>query len=183
MGADLTEGRCSMNDMVIQCPWHGYIFDMQSSRFTKNPNRLILEKLAKKSKTFSPDKPQKFKLTEVQLIELQDKLELLFNHVLELCKSMPIHSFTYEYDLDTTVAVAVITYLDVEHYMFLHHKHSPNLEIVHAEKNKYVLRQVWHLGPITIGQEYTAEYLPPATMKNYDVKPINKWFSVHSLDH
>jgi hypothetical protein len=92
------------------------------------------------------------------------------------------HTFCYEYELDTSVAVAVATYLDVEHYMFLHHKYSPDYEIIHTQKNKTVVSQHWKLGFLKVGQTYTAEYLPPARFKNYDLRSNNSLIpNIHSF--
>jgi len=92
------------------------------------------------------------------------------------------HSFCYEYELDTTVAVAVAAYLDVEHYMFLHNKYSPDYKVHHVEKHKIENSQNWKFGWFRVGQTYTNEYFPPARFRNYDVRSSNKLIpNIHTL--
>jgi hypothetical protein len=38
------------------------------------------------------------------------------------------HTFSYLYELDTTVGSAVAACLDAEHYVFLHRKYMPSYE-------------------------------------------------------
>lgn len=92
------------------------------------------------------------------------------------------YQFSLVYDLDTTLACAVAAYLDGEHYIFLHHKYSDKYEVLEYQNRILTVRQSWKLLGMQIGQVYTAEYIPPARFKNYNVKPY-PWFipSIHHL--
>jgi hypothetical protein len=92
------------------------------------------------------------------------------------------HKFSVIYELDTTVAVAVATYLDAEHYVFLHNKYSPKYEVLSHEGRKVVVKQTWAYGGRRVGQIYTCEYIPPARFINYGIKPFPfYWPSVHHI--
>ena len=76
------------------------------------------------------------------------------------------HTFELIYELDTTVAVAVATYLDAEHYAFLHNKYSPVYEVLDHTDRTILIKQTWRYGRRRVGQIYTTEYEPPARFLN-----------------
>jgi nitrite reductase/ring-hydroxylating ferredoxin subunit len=62
MGAPLSEGRYCRKTNTLQCPWHGYIFSLETGVFVENPNELIWEKLRYPTECFTPNKTPKYKL-------------------------------------------------------------------------------------------------------------------------
>lgn len=91
------------------------------------------------------------------------------------------YKFSLIYELDTTVACAVATYLDAEHYAFLHNRYSPRYEVLSHEGRMIVSRQTWKHGRWRAGHTYTSEYVPPARFLNYDLRPWPRW--VPSIHH
>lgn len=92
------------------------------------------------------------------------------------------YTFSLVYELDTTVAVAVATYLDAEHYAFLHNKYSPVYEVLEHTDRTILIKQTWRYGRRRVGQIYTTEYEPPARFLNYDLRPSPRWRpSIHHL--
>jgi nitrite reductase/ring-hydroxylating ferredoxin subunit len=63
MGADLTLGRCDMQRNILQCPWHGYVYDLENFKLIENPNVQVMKKIRLKSQCFDPDRKEpKFKI-------------------------------------------------------------------------------------------------------------------------
>ena len=92
------------------------------------------------------------------------------------------HKFSLVYELDCPVAIAVATYLDAEHYVFLHRKYATHYEILDTAPHKVKYRITWHFLGFRIGQVGWAEYAPPADFLNYAVKPDPWWFpSIHHI--
>ena len=58
MGADLTLGRCDMQRNILQCPWHGYVYDLENLEFIENPNISVMKKIRLKSKYFDPKRKE-----------------------------------------------------------------------------------------------------------------------------
>jgi nitrite reductase/ring-hydroxylating ferredoxin subunit len=55
MGGDLSGGRYCSEDRTLQCPWHGYVFELQNGRMINNPNVEMMQKARIKTKHFDPD--------------------------------------------------------------------------------------------------------------------------------
>ena len=71
------------------------------------------------------------------------------------------YSFHQIYNLDIDLKTAVVTYLDAEHYMFLHDKYENNYRIVEVTENKLVNRCDYSLFFLKWVQESTMIYNPP----------------------
>jgi len=92
------------------------------------------------------------------------------------------YRFNLTYELDCPLAIAVAVYLDAEHYIFLHNKWSDRLEVLEVGERTIRYRQSWRFLGLRVGQTYTAEHVPPAQFKNYDIRPEPAWMpSVHHL--
>lgn len=85
------------------------------------------------------------------------------------------HRFTLVYELDCPLHIAVVTYLDAEHYIFLHRKHTDLYEVVKREPLKTTIRQAWKLGGVHLGYTSVGEYRPPAEFLNYGIRPNPRW--------
>jgi hypothetical protein len=92
------------------------------------------------------------------------------------------HAFTVKYELDTTVAVAVAAYLDIEHYTYLHSKYTDAIDIIWQDGLKIGVRQAWSYGGLKLSHLCTNEYVPPARFLNYDMRSEVRWIpSVHHV--
>ena len=92
------------------------------------------------------------------------------------------YSFKLCYELDTTLAIAVATYLDCEHYVYLHKGLTKKIEILEHGDGYYKCRLLANAFGFKIGQSMTAQYVPPATFVQYDVEPYPRWLpSIHHL--
>lgn len=89
-------------------------------------------------------------------------------------------SFKLCYELDIPFAVAVVTYLDCEHYLYLHKSLSKKAEILSASKNFFEHMEVMEVLGIKFGQIYKVRYLPPGTFHQFDFRPVGK-FGLYSL--
>tara|TARA_Y100001970_G_scaffold49331_1_gene62486 strand:- start:3053 stop:3721 length:669 start_codon:yes stop_codon:yes gene_type:complete len=81
------------------------------------------------------------------------------------------YNFTIRYELDCPLAIAVATYLDCEHYMFLHRKLAHDIDITEVGKNYYAENMFWKILGFSIGYNCVNRYVPPATFWNEDLKP------------
>ena len=55
LGGDLSKGIMDKNKKTIQCPWHGYCYNLGDGSFNSNPNIEFTVKAREKSKYFNPD--------------------------------------------------------------------------------------------------------------------------------
>ena len=93
-----------------------------------------------------------------------------------------MHRFEVVYALDTTLACAVATYLDAEHYAFLHGKYSPRYEVIAQAGRTIRIAQSWRFNGMRVGQTLTTEYVPPGQFLNYDIAGLPAWLpSIHHL--
>tara|TARA_B100000768_G_C11284429_1_gene381168 strand:+ start:1067 stop:1711 length:645 start_codon:yes stop_codon:yes gene_type:complete len=79
------------------------------------------------------------------------------------------YSFIQKYTFPTTVASAVVTYLDCEHYIFLHRSCEQAYKIISIEGNKCISEIRYKSGIFSWSQISTTEYIAPAQFKQYDV--------------
>ena len=54
MGGDLSVGRCDVKNNILECPWHGYVYNVDNLEMVENPNVEIMKLLRVKSKCFDP---------------------------------------------------------------------------------------------------------------------------------
>jgi nitrite reductase/ring-hydroxylating ferredoxin subunit len=74
MGGYLSQGKYCTKSHTLQCPWHGYIFDLDTGVFTENPNEMIWEKLRYPTEHFKPKTTPKYKLNKLEYEIYQDKI-------------------------------------------------------------------------------------------------------------
>lgn len=92
------------------------------------------------------------------------------------------YTFGYSEEQQMSLANAVGAYLDAEHYIYLHSSLMNAFEVLATDGRKIRIRQGLHLGWLRTGLEYTMEYEPPGTMRNYGVKPYPRWIpSIHHV--
>ncbi len=58
MGGPLSQGRICKDRFSIECPWHGYIFDLESGRMTENPNDATFAPLAQAYASYKKTEPR-----------------------------------------------------------------------------------------------------------------------------
>ena len=73
--------------------------------------------------------------------------------------------FTQKYTFPVTVESAVVTYLDCEHYIFLHRSHEIAYKIVSINEEKCISEIIYKWA-----QKTTTEYINKNEFKQYDVK-------------
>lgn len=61
MGGQLARGRLCADRRSIECPWHGYIFDLASGQLRENPNDAIFAPLREQYASYKPA-PHRYKL-------------------------------------------------------------------------------------------------------------------------
>jgi len=94
------------------------------------------------------------------------------------------YAFETRYEIDAPLAITVATYLDSEHYVYLHRALSNRIEIIQKGSDSYRCHQTWNLFGLGLGQTYTCRYIPPATFINEDLMPYPFWFpSIHHVIH
>jgi nitrite reductase/ring-hydroxylating ferredoxin subunit len=64
MGGPLSAGCYNTRENRLQCPWHGYWFDLTTGLFQENPNEAIWEKLRYSTQYYKPGKTPKYKLNQ-----------------------------------------------------------------------------------------------------------------------
>ena len=79
-------------------------------------------------------------------------------------------SFKQKYLFPVSMESAVVTYLDCEHYIFLHATCETKYQIINLENNKCISEVHYKSGIFKWKQISTTEYISPSTLKQYDVK-------------
>ncbi len=74
MGGYISQGKYCAKSHSLQCPWHGYIFDLATSTFSQNPNEMIWEKLRYPTEHFKPKTTPKYKLNKLEYEIHQDEI-------------------------------------------------------------------------------------------------------------
>ena len=70
-----------------------------------------------------------------------------------------IQKFTQKYTFPVTIESAVVTYLDCEHYIFLHKTHEVSYKILSISNNKCVSEIIYKSGIFKWVQKSTTEYI------------------------
>ena len=78
--------------------------------------------------------------------------------------------FTQKYTFPVTIESAVVTYLDCEHYIFLHKTHEVSYKILSISNNKCVSEIIYKSGIFKWVQKSTTEYINKNEFKQYDIK-------------
>ena len=63
MGGPLGQATLCENGAALECPWHGYVFDLESGRLRRNPNEQIMAPLRQPSACFRPERAPRYALT------------------------------------------------------------------------------------------------------------------------
>jgi nitrite reductase/ring-hydroxylating ferredoxin subunit len=63
MGGPLGQASLCAGGTALECPWHGYVFDLETGRLRENPNEQIMAPLRRPSACFRPDRTPKYVLT------------------------------------------------------------------------------------------------------------------------
>lgn len=84
MGGYLSQGEYCAKSQTLQCPWHGYIFDLATGVFIENPNEIIWEKLRYPTEHFKPKTTPKYKLNKLEYEIYQDKIYIRRQSKLDL---------------------------------------------------------------------------------------------------
>lgn len=79
-------------------------------------------------------------------------------------------SFKQKYLFPVSLESAVVTYLDCEHYIFLHSTCETKYQIISLENNKCISEVHYKSGIFKWRQISTTEYISPSTLKQYDVE-------------
>src|SRR2546428_3975020 len=56
MGGPLGEAKFCAGDRTLNCPWHGYVFSVETGELTRNPNEQIMAPLRRPSTCFRPER-------------------------------------------------------------------------------------------------------------------------------
>jgi len=74
MGGYLSQGKYCTKSSTLQCPWHGYIFNVDTGGFIENPNEIIWGNLRYPTEHFKPKTTPKYKLNKLEYEIDQDKI-------------------------------------------------------------------------------------------------------------
>lgn len=74
MGGPLSQGWYRPADKTLHCPWHGYIFDVESCAFTENPNEAVYACMRTPSSSFKPYPTPRYKLPALEYERNGDEL-------------------------------------------------------------------------------------------------------------
>ena len=78
--------------------------------------------------------------------------------------------FTQKYTFPVTVESAVVTYLDCEHYIFLHKTHEISYKVISITDEKCISEIKYRSGIFKWTQRSTTEYINKNEFKQYDIK-------------
>jgi|TARA_B110000238_G_scaffold34708_1_gene35950 hypothetical protein len=78
--------------------------------------------------------------------------------------------FTQKYTFPVTIESAVVTYLDCEHYIFLHRSHEVSYKIISITNEKCISEIMYKSGIFKWTQTSTTEYINKNEFKQYDIK-------------
>ena len=92
------------------------------------------------------------------------------------------YSFKICYEIDAPMAISVATYLDCEHYMYLHERLTKSIEILEHGDGYYRCRLTANTFGVKVGQSFTSRFIPPGTFVQSSIQPFPRWMpSVHHL--
>ena len=72
-GGPLSEASFCRKDKTLQCPWHGYIFSLETGALQLNPNERIMAPLRQPSACFKPERAPKYSLAFLSYKIVGDK--------------------------------------------------------------------------------------------------------------
>ena len=66
MGAPINEGWVDTEKLQLQCPWHGYCFNLDTGEMMENPNSVRFSALRTLYKSFKPNQCPNYRLTPLK---------------------------------------------------------------------------------------------------------------------
>jgi nitrite reductase/ring-hydroxylating ferredoxin subunit len=63
MGGPLSQATYCGKDGTLECPWHGYVFDIATGALKDNPNERIMASLRQPTACFRPERAPRYALT------------------------------------------------------------------------------------------------------------------------
>jgi nitrite reductase/ring-hydroxylating ferredoxin subunit len=73
MGGPLGQATYCAMDGTLECPWHGYVFDLATGALKDNPNKRIMAPLRMPTATFRPDRTPQYALTLLSYTVVGDR--------------------------------------------------------------------------------------------------------------
>jgi len=74
MGGPLSQATYCRRDGTLECPWHGYVFDVATGALKDNPNERIMAALRRPSECFSPERAPRYALTAMAYTVVGDRV-------------------------------------------------------------------------------------------------------------
>ena len=73
MGGPLSQATYCSKDGTLECPWHGYVFDVATGALKDNPNERIMAALRHPSEYFRPEHVPRYALTSMAYTVVGDR--------------------------------------------------------------------------------------------------------------
>jgi nitrite reductase/ring-hydroxylating ferredoxin subunit len=73
MGGPLSEATYCRKDGTLECPWHGYVFDVATGALKDNPNERIMASMRQPTECFRPDRTPRYALTRLAYTVVGDR--------------------------------------------------------------------------------------------------------------
>ena len=73
MGGPLSQATYCRKDGTLECPWHGYVFDVATGELKGNPNERIMVALRQPSECFRPERAPRYALTSMAYTVVGDR--------------------------------------------------------------------------------------------------------------
>jgi nitrite reductase/ring-hydroxylating ferredoxin subunit len=74
MGGPLSQGWYKSSERTIQCPWHGYVYDVDSRELKENPNEAVYACMRTVSSSFKPQMTPRYTLRALEYERRGDEL-------------------------------------------------------------------------------------------------------------
>jgi nitrite reductase/ring-hydroxylating ferredoxin subunit len=73
MGGPLSQATYCRKDGTLECPWHGYVFDVSTGALRDNPNERIMASLREPTECFRPEQAPRYALTLLAYTVIGDR--------------------------------------------------------------------------------------------------------------
>ena len=74
MGGPLSQATYCRKDGTLECPWHGYVFDVATGALRDNPNERIMAALRQPTECFRPEHAPRYALTLLTYTVVGDRV-------------------------------------------------------------------------------------------------------------
>jgi nitrite reductase/ring-hydroxylating ferredoxin subunit len=74
MGGPLGQATYCRKDGTLECPWHGYVFDVATGALKDNPNERIMASLREPTECFRPERTPRYALTLLAYTVVGDRV-------------------------------------------------------------------------------------------------------------